>query len=212
MIGEEDLLLYMLGNPVEKTIKVYWGADPSLLKPMQVPNVINILVDHQYYGSTRSVIQRDLTKTIIESLLVYQKKCPQLVIKHIGNGRVNIVNDSYVMDRFVRSRSMDFREIYKYYNEANIYVVTHPESLGYSTIECGCSGALVVQPAGYINSEILDNLHHYTIEDSQNIDWESIIKKIDVSKSVSLASVFNYKNLANVFYEYVKNDYYSSDK
>ncbi len=194
-VGKEDILMFMMGKQKPNTLRVFWGADTELLKPLKSDTKINILVDHQYYGKpTSSLFKKDRTVELINSLKAYQKINPNVIVKHIGNGVVHDVIDEYKIDNFKQSTSMDFREIYKYYNEAHIYVVTHPEAMGLTTIECGCAGAMVVQPVGFIKNEIISNLHHFDIANIESIDWNEIIEKIDINKSISMAKFFLYKN------------------
>lgn len=203
-VGKEDVLLFMMGKQKKNTLRVFWGADTDLLKPLKSNTKINILVDHQYYGKpTSSLFLKDRTVELINSLKEYQKINPNVVVKHIGNGIIHDVTNDYKIDNFKQSTCMDFREIYKYYNEAHIYVVTHPEALGVTTIECGCAGAMVVQPSGFIKNEIIGNLYHYDIMDLEAIDWDEIIKKIDIEKSISMAKYFLYKNAITKLYKHM---------
>ncbi len=105
----------------------------------------------------------------------YKNKGNDIIIKHIGCGRINTVDNDYVIDEFTQGAAVDFRTIFKFYNEAHIYIVTHPESFGQSTIECAASGGLIVQPNGYIKNEIISKLHHYNIIDAEHINWLEII-------------------------------------
>ncbi|XWV25460.1 hypothetical protein QJ856_gp0300 [Tupanvirus deep ocean] len=204
LMGSEDLLLYMMGKRKNRAMRVFWGADPELLFPQKSKNTINILVDHQYYGDkSSSLFSKDRTRLILDSLLAYQKRNPNIVIKHIGNGVVNTVTDSYVIEPFKQGLSMDFREIYKHYNEAHIYVVTHPECLGLTTIECGCAGAMVVQPNGYIKREIINNLYHYNIMDINKINWAEIIQNINIGKAIAMSKTFLYQNTVERLYQYM---------
>lgn len=204
IIGEEDLLIFMMGKQKSKTMRLYWGANNMILKPSKSNDVINILVDHQYYGKTNSpIFELDKTSLLLNSLLEYQKKNKKIIIEHITNGKVQLVTDNYKIETFRRSDSLDFREIYKYYNKIHIFVVTHPESMGLSTIECGCSGTLIVFPERYIRKEISEKLHHYEIKNLDSIDWDSIINTINIPKSVEMAQVFSYKNTINALQNYM---------
>jgi len=202
--GKEDLLLFMMGKRKTRSMRVFWGGDKDLLFANKPTETINILVDHQYYGNEKSsLFQRDHTKIILDSLLAYQKINNKIVIKHIGQGKVHVVTDEYQIDKFKQSTCMDFREIYQYYNEAHIYVVTHPEALGLSAIECGCAGAMIVQPNGYIKKEIIKKLYHYTIPNVNAINWDEIIKHINITKAKNMASFFSYEKMADQLYTHM---------
>ena len=203
-VGKEDLLLFIMGEPKPKTMRLHWGADFDLLKPNK-PNIITILVDHQYYGKKSSrMFKNDKTEIFIKSLLKYKNDGHNIIIKHIGNGEIIDVNNDYIIERYKQSYAMDFRKIYENYNEAHIFIVTHMESFGLTTIECASAGALIVQPSGYIKEEIIKKLHNVTITDMENINWDNIINKIDIAKSIKGAKMFSYENASNKLYHYMK--------
>lgn len=210
IIDQEDILLFTMGKRKPKALRFYWGADFDMLKP-EKPETVTILVDHKYYGkATSKLAQRDHTQKIIDSLLSYKKSGKNIVIKHIGSGEVHTVEEGYKITDFRHGSAMDFREIYKYYNEAHIYVVTHPESFGLSTIESAASGSLIVQPEGYIKPELIKKMHHYTVRDINNINWDEIISRINIDKSRKMAERFQYKNMVQTLYQHMK-DICSSD-
>lgn len=203
-VDREDLLLFIMGGSKPKTMRLCWGADFDLLKP-QKPSTITILVDHKYYGKEgSSLLKRDKTGAIIKSLLKYKNSGHDIIIKHIGFGKVNEVTDDYVVDNYKQSKAMDFRDIYSYYNEAHIFVVTHPECFGLSTIECASAGTLIVQPHGCMTNYIISRLHHVTINDMENIDWDLIIKYINVKRSIAMAKIFSYENAVYRVYQHMK--------
>ena len=204
IVDKEDILLFIMGKRKHNTMRVYWGADFDLLKP-EKPTTINILIDHKYYGNkSSSLFKKDRTNIILKSLLQYKNSGHDIIIKHIGFGKINGVDDNYVPDDFKQSKSMDFREIYPYYNEAHIYVVTHPESFGLTTIECASASALIVQPHGYIKKDIINKLHHVSIFDMQHINWDDIISQINIPKSMQCAKLFSYEKTVNQLYYHMK--------
>lgn len=202
IIGTEDLLLFTLGKNKKRTMRLFWGADFELLQPKK-DKIINVLVDHQYYGKKSSdIYKRDKTEYILDSLLKYKEK-NNITIKHMGTGCVNDVSTGYKIIDYTQSDAIDFRKMYQFYNSAHIYVVTHPECFGLSVIECAAAGALIVTPAGYINKDILKHIHHVIIDNFNTIDWDDIIKKIDIEKSVKMAHKFSYENAFNKLYKYM---------
>lgn len=197
-MGGEDILFHMVGSPRRGCIKVFWGADLSLLKPNKNPDKIVILVDHQYYGKRSSNIwKKDRTAVIIESLLEYQKTHPEIVIKQICTGNVRTIKDKYTLPKTYGRTSVDFRTLYKYYCEADIFVPTHPESFGFSNVECAGAGALIAYPSpGYLNRVITSTLLSVSLGDCTSINWGDIIAKRNVNKSIEMAKLFSYENIA----------------
>ena len=88
-----------------------------------------------------------------------------------------------------------------------IFVVTHPESFGFSIIECASAGALIVLPNGFIKKEITDKIYHVNIPDINNIDWNSIINKINIDKSINCAKYFSYETAVSKLYKHIKKNY-----
>ena len=204
IIDKEDLLLFTMGQSKPKTKRLYWGADFDLLKPLK-SNTINVLVDHKYYGKpTSNMYKNDKTEIFIKSLLKYKNDGHDIIIKHIGAGQVHEVTNDYKIQEYKQSLAMDFREIYKYYNEAHIYIVTHAESFGLTTIECASAGALIVEPISYIKTDIINRLHHVSITDMDHINWDDIIKQININKSINMAKVFSYQNAIKQLYYHMK--------
>lgn len=207
IMGNENLLLFTMGSLKPKTMRLFWGADFDLLKP-QKSNTITVLVDHKYYGKkTSRLYKMDRTEVIIKSLLKYKNAGHNIIIKHIGYGKINEVTNNYIIEEYKQGCAIDFREIYKHYNNAHIYVVTHPESFGLSAVECAAAGALIVEPNGYMKKEIINILHHVSLNDVNNIKWDEIINKINIPLSRSKAKQFSYENAINQVYKYMSNVY-----
>ncbi len=66
------------------------------------------------------------------------------------------------------------------YRKADIFIVTHPESMGLSVLESGAAGALVVAPLNYIKCSLLKPIYHISFENY--IPWDIIVKMINVKK------------------------------
>lgn len=75
-------------------------------------------------------------------------------------------------------------------------MVTKPESMGLSMIECAMSGALVVAPRQYANPHLLEPLNHLFWD--EDIPWDKILGLLDVQASVEAAAPFNWQRLAHL--------------
>lgn len=202
VIGQENTLFYFYDKRNEnknnvKCIKTSWGCCHPLLQDKTVAGQITILVDHTYYGDSKSVLKRDYTQKILDSLLEYKinSNNSNIVIKHIVDNQVTIINSKYTASKFTRKNAIDFRSIYDEYNKSDIFVTTHPESFGLTPIECTGSGTLVVCPKGHLKPAVMSKLHGYEIADVDNIDWKSIIETIDKRKSIEMSHNFSYDHL-----------------
>lgn len=200
-VVSEDTLFYMLGKPNPRSIRTYWGCDFELLLPEKEEGMINILMDHQYYGPRNSdIFRRDVSAKYVDSILALKQTRQDVNAVQIGCGRVFPIVPGYKVQRFVQVCGLDFRSMYKEYNKANIFMITHPESFGFSIVESAAAGALIVTPAGYLHPELLKLVHHVII-DPNNIDWNKVFSAININKSVTLARRFSYHNLAEALHK-----------
>lgn len=208
IIGKEDILFFMMGKRKCRTLRINWGGDDELLIPNK-PKKTSILIDHKYYGEKTSRIAKgDKTDFFVKSLLDYKKKNKKIIIKQIASNKVRNIEDIKQLGNFRQAEAVPFTEIYKDYCEAHIYIVTHEECLGLTVIECALAGALIVLPKNYIKGEIIKKLHHVSInfdtETNIIVDWNSIIKEIDVEKSRKMASEFLYSGAIGKVYNLFK--------
>ena len=196
VIGSEDVLLCMIGKMSAKCIQTYWGCDLEMLKPKKEIGKINILLDHEYYGSRSSTIfQKDISQRYVDSILAYQKVNDRVIANQIGSGGVFQVKEGYQIPMFIQAAGLDFRLMYENYNKADLFLVTHPGSFGFSIVETAAAGALIVAPKDYVHPFLLDKIHHVII-DPDDIDWDKVLGAIDVELSMTKARMFSYENLA----------------
>lgn len=202
IVGDEDTLFYMIGrNNIPKCIRTFWGCDFDLLKPAKINGHINILLDHQYYGKeTSDIFQRDVSKQYIDSILKLQKTKPNVRAVQIGSGRVFPVVANYQIPRFAQTAGMDFRKLYQEYAKADIFMITHPGSFGFSIVESAAAGALIVAPEGYVHPKLIKYVHHCII-DPKNINWDKVFASINVNLSIEKAKQYSYDHLAKTLHE-----------
>ena len=89
---------------------------------------------------------------------------------------------------------MQYPDACKEYGKADIFIVTHSESMGLSVLESALSGALVITPKGYIKKELISPLHH--IEVNGKIPWSTVLSELNVKKSVNMAKKYSWRNVA----------------
>ncbi len=171
----------------DKTISLGFAANQSLLYPQKNKNVIRILIDHPAYNK-KHFATKDRTKFIITS--IFETKFPkELVVRRFINGDVETLVDKNVKVVLYDRKGINILNAYDEYNHADIFFVTHPESMGLSVIECAMAGCLVVTPKSYINAEFLAGLNYVEFDgDSTNkLDWGSIISKLNPKFTRKLA-------------------------
>lgn len=182
--GDEDCLLFFAGKQKDRTLRINLVSDELILKRKQDDKKITILVDHEYYGDVNSrLFQMDKTKEIITSLLEFKKiwKGKQIEIIQINTGVLegySVINSLKDMEHYDRLKATSFENIFKIYCKSDIFVVTHPEALGLSCVECNQAGCKVVSPDGYIKMDYGKDLDIVYIKEN-NWDWEKIISSLN---------------------------------
>lgn len=168
----------------DKTISLGFAANSTFLYPQKHNNIIRILVDHPAYNTKHFPI-KDKTKYIIDSIFSKNFLPKQLLVRRFTNGNIETVLDNNIKIERYNRVGINILSAYSEYNHADIFFVTHPESMGLSVIECAMAGCLVVTPKGYINTEFLSGLNY--VEFDNTIEWDLILSKLNPKLSRKLA-------------------------
>lgn len=182
---------------------VNWACDHNILYPEKDSKIFRILIDHSYYAKGNN---KDLTEIITKQCIEFQKIYKEkLVIIRRFSGITGIedINDSNILcGIYDRSTSIPYPKACEEYRKADIFIVTHPESMGLSVLESGAAGALVVTPDKYIKCSLLKPIYHISF--IGNILWDKIVNMINVKKSVKYASPYKWENIAQLMLEEFK--------
>ena len=212
LVGYEDLLFY--ATPMKphqeskpKTVLVGWAASPEVCFPEKDPDILRILIDHSYYGNPEKpgVPDRDISDSIIRSCLNFSKKSEKKVIlrRFISNGVETIKDESFKKDIYNRS-GIPYPEACEEYRKADIFIVTHPESLGISVIESAMSGALIIVPFKYIKIFLTEDLLVYTFDPGQGeIDWDVVISMLNIEEAREKALKHSWNHVASMMLEHI---------
>jgi hypothetical protein len=171
----------------QKTIHISFAADEKLLYPDKDTNFIRILVDHPTYEKDHFEV--DKTKYILHNIInsrnILNKSGKKVIVRRFVDGKIETVkNNQFAVEPYKRV-GVNILDAYKEYNKSDIFVVTHPESMGLSVIECAMAGCLIVTPKNYIKQCFLDGLNYYEFE--KQIDWSTVLRKLNSKTSRGLA-------------------------
>lgn len=173
-----------------KNIGMGWTANAELFKSTKTNDkTLRVFVDHPSYVD--SYYTHDKTEYITNELskLDYKKYgYENFEFFRIGNSEM-ITNFDTPITKHDR-QGVKHDDYVKTMNCADIFFVTHPESVGLSALEAAMSGALVVLPEGYMEYELLNSINF--VEFGRKINWDLIFSKIDQNKSREMAEKFNY--------------------
>ena len=206
-IGKEDYLIHFVGKEKPKCIKTHFMADHNFLIPKKNKEKLIILVDHKYYGDKESRISKtDKTEFIIDDLLKYKAKNDnkyknkEIIIKNIIENQIIVVdNIDQIKNTSFKQSAISYSSICEYYNECDIFINTHMESMGLSNLECAMSGALILTFKDFLKKEFKKKLYTITI-DPNNINWNEIFSKIDPVGSRDKVINYNYENCVDFIY------------
>ena len=185
-----------------------WAADSQLNIPKQDPETLTILIDHTNYGnnpidSTKEVILQ--VKKLRQSRKWESKFKSINVRRFISGGIENVTfNNLDKIEKFDRSKVIPITEITKEHNMSHIFMVTHPESVGLVVLETSLAGAFTVSPQGYINSDRLQTVRHYTYKPKTDINWDVVLKSLDPKLSRNIALKNSWDNVAKRIVEKLK--------
>ena len=155
-----------------------WACDKNLIQPIHCNGVINILIDHPYYGRENSRMANvDQTLNISDIVYKWGKDKKNVNINRFCRGGIEVVNDINFnkLEKYIQNDGLNYYEACKIYSSTDIFFVTHPECMGLVVLECAMAGALIVTPKDFIKKELLRYTNYIIIEDK--IDMELILSR-----------------------------------
>lgn len=179
-----------------------WGADPQTFAMAQAPGVIRILVDHaQLEGGE----PEDYTQTIIEQCQAFAREQRYefpVIIRHIVDGGVITIDPGKpYKSELYRRETIPFEQILKEYCYANVFMVTHPESVGYTVLETAMCGALPVVPQGAVSTKLLATVRHIRYPNLR-VPWNDVVNMLNPELSRAKAIDNDWASVAGKIMEY----------
>src|ERR1035437_4290959 len=199
----EDIIFYSIPiNKIpDKNIYLGWACDHSLLTPQKEIDTIRILIDHAYYGKSQPL---DMTVSISKQCLDFQKeyKDKKVIIRRFSglNGCETIDENNWNDGNYNRGTSMPYPKACEEYKRADIFIVTHPESMGLSVLESAAAGAYILAPDNYIKPAILKNIRHDTFS-NKLVPFNEAIQKLNINESIKQTKDFTWNNITNKILE-----------
>lgn len=175
----------------EKNIHVGWAANESLFYPEQDPDApLRIFMDHTAFNEGSF----DYTLTILMNLrqLAKDHKVVVRTLTDEGIVEVDLSNNPFVKQ--YNRVAVPATEFAAELRKADIFIVTHGESLGQTVLEAARCGALVITPPGCISEDRLNTVKHYKI--SSKIDWDDVLSRLDIQGSYEKAAEHTWDKVA----------------
>ena len=196
--SHEDVVFYAVPAREKPGSKyIGWAADGDLIHPAQASvydrRYLRFLVDHAYHGTHPSV--QDRTPQIVAEIMSWVDSHPDLdvfVRQFTTEGPVTLpttAND--------RGYSCGYLGAVAEYCKADVFFVTHAESLGLSVIEAAMAGALIVTPQEFIRPQLLADIPHHCYSGKPN--WDLILDHIDpLGIRASVAKYNRWREIAEI--------------
>ncbi len=209
--GDEDLVLHArrsTNHRPGRSAWIGWAADPELFRPEKSDDTLTIFVDHKYYADARVDWTERLLAEATRFAVDYEagryrqiKGKTRARVVFLGPSGIeesrppHIRDEKFGDDRRLFLARVAQSELAEIYRKTDIYIVTHSETMGLSTLEAALAGALIVSPVGFVRSELLYPLDH--IEFGHSVDWQYALDRVDPSYSQILATEFSWNRLAD---------------
>jgi len=194
VIGAEDALFYAVpASPKPKSIYVGWAVDHSVCFPQKDPNVLRILIDHSYYGANSNT---DLSIPIFKDVMNFANEYKErpVIVRRFISGGVETCDANSKPEIYNRS-GLTFKDACAEYRQADIFIVTHQESMGLSVLESAAAGALVITPHGFIKQSLLHDLNHLTFQ--RGIPWKTALNMINHEESYKKTLKYNWSDVVD---------------
>lgn len=208
----EHILFYMRTSRKRRNrsgcIPITWMCDSTICSPAQSKNEINILIDHDWPAYVKSGC--DMTDRITTQAKQFARDYggdKKIVIKRMyRGGSVCVTIDPYeegLPEVVVASgRRTKYKDICKIYAAADIFFVTHPESLGMSVLETAMCGCLIVAPKRFIKPHLLNCVKH--VDFTVVVPWDTIITTIsddtNITECREMAMKYSWDRAARIIY------------
>lgn len=171
-------------------VQIGWAADPDLCRPRQSKDRRVILIDHPDYGLDRR--NTDRTTSITAQALIFANHHREFIVRRIADNGVQPA--AYGTPSYKREH-VPYTVMCEEYGKADVFMVTHPESVGLTALECAMAGALVVSPKGYIGADLISTIRHISFE--RDVPWTTVMRDIDAGASRSAAMANSWSLVAS---------------
>lgn len=208
--GPQDIL-FTARRPVhpDRARYVGWAADLDVFTPEKDPEWLTIFIDHKYDPTER----RDDTEALLKSATTYAARLaeedrrvgspPRRVqvvffspdgLERIEPGEIRDVRLG--TDRRTFYRRVPGPELAAWTRKTDIFAVTHSESMGLPVLENAMAGALVLTREGFVKPGLLRSLAHQEYREVDQIDWDSLVERLNPAKFRRRASHFTWAQVA----------------
>ena len=156
-------------------VHIGWAADPSLFYPeARRGRQLRIFIDHAAFD----VSGYDFSLTIMMNLQKLKALGVGFQARTLTDEGLVDVDPEDIVVRPYHRKSVPAPVFAAELRQADIFIVTHPESLGLTVLEAAMCGALIIAPPNCIPPDRLALVEHYVMSKSI-IDWTQVLNGRD---------------------------------
>jgi|LWDU01.1.fsa_nt_gi glycosyltransferase involved in cell wall biosynthesis len=202
-------------NPREQSPRahqVYWGCDPNFLEPEKDEDCLTILLDSWHLEDKKY----DRTPEILHACLEYSKSSDNFIgdkgkirILAWGNDGIEEFRPEGENELVRKPNRVGFGELMENLRRADVFMVTHSESMGLTILEAAMAGCVVVIPvpaipnpdvSRWIREDLAETVPHvdfsHRLEERIEIPWNDIGNMMDPSKIRGETIEFTWERVA----------------
>lgn len=170
---------------------VGWAADRSLFYPEEKQgDQLRIFIDHAAFD----VSGYDHSLTIMMNLRDLAAMGVTFMARTLtDDGLIDVDPDNICLKPY-RRKGIPATEFAAELRQADIFIVTHPESLGLTVLEAAMCGALVLTPEHCIVPDRLALVNHVVI--TSRIDWTKVLAAVDRKANAEKVAGFTWEAVA----------------
>ncbi|HGV5226658.1 TPA: hypothetical protein ACNHEN_004958, partial [Escherichia coli] len=172
---------------------VGWAANQELFHlETKTDDVLRIFVDHAAFD----VSGFDHSLSILMNL---QRLTVPYEAKTLTDDGLVTIEPGNISVTPYRRTPVPATEFAAELRKSDIFIVTHPESLGLTVLEAAMCGALILTPPDCLPPDRLELVNHMVIK--SRIDWDEVIARVDRVKNAEKVQCHTWSAIAEKMLE-----------
>ena len=192
--------------------QVFWGCDPNFLEPEKDEDCLTILLDSWFFEDKKY----DRTPEILDACLEYSKSTEGFIggkkkIRILAWGNDGIEEFQYEGKNELvhKPNRVGFETLMENLRRADVFMVTHSESMGLTILEAAMAGCVVVIPvpaipnpdvSRWIRQDLAETIPHvnfsHRLEERIEVPWGEIGEMMDPTKIRDETIEFTWEGVA----------------
>lgn len=170
----------ILERHMANNVAIGWAADPELFYPEQCDgDELRIFIDHAAFD----VSGFDYSLSVMMNL---QHLNRSFIAKTLTDAGIVTVDPENVIIRPYQRKPITAPVLAAELRQTDVFIVTHPESLGQTVLEAAMCGALILAPDNALPADRLQLVNHMIY--GSRINWEEVIERVDRPVNASRVS------------------------